>query len=328
MFFPFVGLVLAVTWAIALALKKIWERDRRLRIALAACAIAVVALYGYGTHVRNGVWLSEESLWQDVVNKSPRNGRGLMNYGLTQLSKGNTAVAYDYFRRASLLTPNYSTLEINLGIAAGVLHLDAEAEPHFRRAIVLAPGDSEPYYYYGRWLREKGRIPEAIAELKQSSGLNSATLDPRYLLMSIYAGQSNWFEVGQMANDILRIAPGDPEAVRYTAMARNSQGQLAAVEREVIGQPTPENYLNLSQIYCQTGRYTDCINAAKQALRLRPNYAEAYNNIAAGYESLGRWDESIAAAQEAIRLKPDFQLARNNLAYALSQRSIQTAARH
>jgi tetratricopeptide (TPR) repeat protein len=111
-------------------------------------------------------------------------------------------------------------------------------------------------------------------------------------------------------------------------MARNSQSQLAAVEREVIAQPTPENYLNLSQTYCQTGRYNDCINAATQALRHRPNYGEAYNNIAAGYESLGRWDESIAAAQEAIRIKPDFQLARNNLAYALSQKSIQAAARH
>src|SRR5437762_11811344 len=28
-------------------------------------------------------WKSEETLWHDVVLKSPRNGRGLMNYGNT-----------------------------------------------------------------------------------------------------------------------------------------------------------------------------------------------------------------------------------------------------
>jgi tetratricopeptide (TPR) repeat protein len=80
--------------------------------------------------------------------------------------------------------------------------------------------------------------------------------------------------------------------------------------------------VSLSLAYCQTGRYEDCAQAAKQALRLRPNYAEAYNNIAAAYQSMGRWDEAIHAAQEAIRLKPDFQLARNNLAFASSQKSL------
>jgi tetratricopeptide (TPR) repeat protein len=325
MFFPFVGLVLAVTWAIALFLKEIWISDRRVGAALLACALAVLALYGYGTHLRNTVWRSEESLWQDVVEKSPGNGRGLMNYGLTQLSKGNIGGAYDYFRRASFLTPNYSTLEINLGVAAGALHLDAEAEAHFRRAIALAPRDSQPYFYYGRWLREKARIQEAMFELRQSAALNPADLDPRYLLMSIHAGQSNWFELGQVAGEILRMAPGDPEALRYLGMVRNASGRIAVAEREVITQPTPENYLSLSQLYCQNGRYSDCVSAATQALRLRPDYAEAYNNVAAGYESMGRWDESIAAAREAIRLKPDFQLARNNLAYAVSQRGVQIA---
>jgi tetratricopeptide (TPR) repeat protein len=326
MFFPFVGLVLAVSWAIALLLKHSWLRNLRVRAALVTGAIVLLALYGYGTHLRNIVWHSEESLWQDVVLKSPGNGRGLMNYGLTQLSKGNTGAANDYFRRASLFTPNYSTLEINLGIAAGALRFDAEAEAHFRRAMSLAPRDSQPYFYYGRWLREKARIPEAIVELKQAAALNPADLDARYLLMPIYAGQSKWVELSQIASDILRIAPGDPEALSYAGVVRDANGRLAAAEREALSQPTPANYLTLSQFYCQNGRYNDCISAAKQVLRLRPGYAEAYNNIAAGYESMGRWDEAVAAAQEAIRLRPDFQLARNNLAYALSQRSIQTVS--
>ena len=39
-------------------------------------------------------------------------------------------------------------------------------------------------------------------------------------------------------------------------------------------------------------------------------------NLALGLAALGRWDEAIAAAREALRLRPDFQLARNNLAWA------------
>jgi tetratricopeptide (TPR) repeat protein len=327
MFFPFVGLVLAVSWVVALFLKdgaERWQRRPRLRTALVACVPVLLAIYACGTLVRNGVWRSEETLWYDVIQKSPRNGRGLMNYGLTQLSKGDIPAAYDYFRRASLLTPNYSSLEINLGVAAGALHRDAEAEDHFRRAIFLAPQDSQPHFFYGRWLRERARIPEAISTLNKSAALNPADLDPRYQLMVMYAEQFHWSDVNRLAGEILSVAAADPEALRYTAMVRDAKARLAAAEGQASAQPTPENYLRLSQHYYQHGRYEECVRAAMEALRLRPSYAEAYNNIAAGYQSMSRWDESITAAQEAIRLKPDFQVARNNLAYALSQRSIQT----
>jgi tetratricopeptide (TPR) repeat protein len=327
MFFPFVGLVLAVSWSAALFVKnheERWSGSPGWRAALAACALLLLAMYAYGTHVRNQVWRSEESLWRDVVAKSPRNGRGLMNYGLTQLSKGDIPAAYDYFRRASFLTPNYSTLEINLGVAAGALRRDSEAQDHFRRAILLAPQDSQTYFFYGRWLRETVRIPEAISNLTKSAGLNSAYLDPRYLLMQIYAGQSNWPDVNRIVGEVLRVAPGDSQALRYSRMARhNANSRVEAAEQRVHAQPTPENLLNLSLQYYQSGRYEECVHTALETLRLRPGYAEAYNNIAAGYQAMGRWDESIKASGEAIRLNPNLQIARNNLAYALSQRAIQ-----
>ena len=341
MFFPFVGLVLAVCCAGAVFLEKEEERlatagsptgaepgrvpsGSRLRAVLAVCASCLVAAYAYGTHLRNEAWRSEESLWQDVTEKSPRNGRGLMNYGLTQLAKGNTMVAYNYFQQAAVLTPNYSTLEINLGIAAGVLRRNAEAEQHFQRAATLAPEDSRSYSFYGRWLQGQGRIPEAIAILNKSAAINPADLDPRYTLMLVYSQQFDWAGLKRVTDEVLRVAPGDAEALRYSAMAQNANARVTAAEQLAGAQPAPENYLSLSLLYHRSGRYQDSVRAGKEALRLRPNYAEAYNNIAAAYQSMGRWDEAITAARQAILLKPDFQLARNNLAYAMSQKALVT----
>jgi protein O-mannosyl-transferase len=323
MFFPFVGLTLAVTWATALLIeKKGWLEGPRSRSTLIVCSLAWLLIYGSGAYARNAVWHSEESLWLDVVRKSPRDGRGLMNYGVTQLAKGNFPVAYEYFRRASVYTPFYSTLEINLGVAAGALNRDAEAEAHFQRAISLAPQDSQSYFFYGRWLRGKGRIPEALSNLTRSAALNASDLDPRYLLMTIYAGQSDWPDVSRVSAEILQVAPADSEALRYRVMAQDTHARVSQAERLADAQPTPENYVGLSLLYWQTGRYEDCIRAAHKALELRPDYAEAYNNIAAGYQSMGRWDDAIHAARKAISLKPDFQIARNNLAYSLSRKEI------
>jgi hypothetical protein len=118
MYLPFVGLVLAVVWGGFLAVSKMAGGKYRTLVSLAAsmAVVLVLGLYGYGAHLRNRVWRSDESLWLDDVIKCPHNGRGLMNYGLTQMAKGAYPVALDYYQRALVYTPNYKTLEINLGI--------------------------------------------------------------------------------------------------------------------------------------------------------------------------------------------------------------------
>jgi tetratricopeptide (TPR) repeat protein len=321
MFLPFVGLALAAGACGLLLVKK------RARVAAAAAAAAVLALAAcaWGTHERNIVWRSEESLWRDVSIKSPRNGRGLMNYGLTLMAKGQDAEALRYFQKALEYTPNYFILEINLAIACGELHRDAEAEQHFRRAMQLAPNDEQPPFYYGRWLMSHGRVGEAIPQFLTSIVRNRDYLDPRYALMQAYTDTGMQPMAKSLAADTLQMAPGDALAMRYyrgEAAAEALPDPVGAAEAAVKQAPTAENYLNLSLTYHQARRFRDCIRAAQQALQLKPDFAEAYNNIAAAYEDLKEWDEAIAAAREAVRLKPDFQLAQNNLAYSERQKKL------
>jgi arabinofuranosyltransferase len=83
--------------------------------------------------------------------------------------------------------------------------------------------------------------------------------------------------------------------------------------------PSPENYLELSFEYMRNKQFKEGIAVAEQALKLRPNYAEAYNNLGLAYIYLGRWREGIKALNKALALKPDFELARNNLKWAKSK---------
>lgn len=321
MFFPFVGLALAMTWAAALALRRFRAAPRAI---IAAAAGLLLCAYGWGAHQRNRVWRTDEALWEDVTEKSPRNGRGLMNYGLTQMSQGKSQRALDYFERALQFTPNYELLEVNLGIANGELNRDAEAERHFMRAISLMPNDSQPYFYHARWLWKKGRAYEALQELKVAERLNPSSLDPLFLRMEISAAQGNWPAVTEAANQTLGLAPGDPTALQYLARARLGENELQTAERLARTAPTPENLLTLSLLDHRNGRYQECIDAARQALKLRPDYAEAWNNIAAAYEAMSQWPQAVEAAREAVRLKPDFQLAKNNLAYSEAQERLTT----
>ncbi len=187
MFFPFVGLAIAVPWALMLMLRR-WPIPR---IVVVPVCLLFLAGFGYGAWQRCEVWKTDESLWRDVTIKSPHNGRGLMNYGLTLMARGDFRGASSYFERAAVYLPNYSNLEINRAIADGGLKLPAEAESHFVRALALDSTGTAPRYYYARWLHENGRYQQAAGLLREAIEQNPAYLDSYYLLMQDYFDDGN-----------------------------------------------------------------------------------------------------------------------------------------
>jgi len=209
-------------------------------------------------------------------------------------------------------TPNYSFVEINLGIVNGELGQKASAEQHFARALQLQP-DTTAHFYYGRWLVKDGRIDEAIPHLKAAAELGPADLEPRHLLLRAYADAGRYQELKLLTQEILRIAPEDLEVRQYV----NERGEVVARQKPAslpAAQTPAAGMLNISMQQAQAGRYKECFETASQAARLDPGLAAAFNNMGYCAWQLQRWDEAIRNTQEAIRLSPNFQLAKNNLA--------------
>jgi cytochrome c-type biogenesis protein CcmH/NrfG len=59
------------------------------------------------------------------------------------------------------------------------------------------------------------------------------------------------------------------------------------------------------------------VEAYREALRLKPDDAEAWYNLGVSYGKLGRCQEAVEAYREALRLKPDFAEAWVGLGYCL-----------
>ena len=184
MFFPFVGLTLAVVWGARLAVGQVAARVRTLA---AVVAVALVLAMAYGTRQRNEVWRTEESLWLDATIKSPDNGRGLMNYGVIQMGKGDYGAADDYFQRALRLTPHYAFLHVNLGVLKAAVGQPQEAERNFREALQDDPGNPVSYTHFARWLRSVGRTEEARLLSEAALQLSPADADARALVNELTA---------------------------------------------------------------------------------------------------------------------------------------------
>lgn len=192
LFLPFVGLVIAASWPIALWIYHAPPR-RSVRIGLAAaCAIELLVL-SLGTLDRNRVWRNDESLWYDVTVKSPHDARGLLNYAVEENSRGRFEKAISYLEAARREPiPPLGLIESNLGQAYDGLKRDAEAEQHLRTAIAMLPGDQRCRTHYATWLANHHREKEAIEQLGMAIQVNPDALDSVYLLMKIYARRGQW----------------------------------------------------------------------------------------------------------------------------------------
>ena len=138
----------------------------------------------------------------------------------------------------------------------------------------------------------------------------------RYQLLDAYAEVGRTTELKALAEETLTLVPGDPQVRRYL----NARGEAVILPPAAPGAETADGLLNTSLRLYQAGDFQGSIDAARKALALKPDFAEAYNNIAASFASLRQWEEAIQAAREALRLKPDFPLARNNLAWAEAEK--------
>ena len=302
-FLGFIGLNAAVVWFA-------WSVFGRRRKVLVAAAAALIAAHAVGTWNRNKVWLNDETLWADVVKKSPRNGRGIMNYGLSQMSRGRYIEARDLFNRAGVLLPNYSFLEVNLGVVTNALKDPLEAERHFQRALSLDEGQPVAHRLYARFLLEHSRGFEAIAQLKRALELSPGELESRHMLMAIYAARADAPNLDALVAETLRLDGTDPDALSYAAgLAPN--------------RPATDDYLawfNLGFAFTQASRHLEAAPVYRVALRRDSTQAEALNNLGWTLGTLGFPDDGEPLLRRAIGIRPNFALARNNLAWIQSLR--------
>ncbi|HDZ62757.1 MAG TPA: tetratricopeptide repeat protein, partial [Nitrospirae bacterium] len=79
---------------------------------------------------------------------------------------------------------------------------------------------------------------------------------------------------------------------------------------------TAEYYYNLGLAYSDLGKYQEAVDAYKQAIRIKPDDANAHIVLAFAYSELGKYQEAIDANKQVIRIKPDYASAHFGLGLA------------
>jgi tetratricopeptide (TPR) repeat protein len=146
------------------------------------------------------------------------------------------------------------------------------------------------------WLRGQGRLAEALP---------------------LYRAAAQWTSRPNLAETYTHwgIALGAGGA----AQAPDLEAATKKFEQALAVKPLFEAYANLAGVLNQRGQaglagaYAQAETAARQALGLRPDNAQAYNNLAIALYYQGRGPEAVQALREAARLAPQDAQIRANL---------------
>jgi tetratricopeptide (TPR) repeat protein len=180
--------------------------------------------------------------------------------------------------------------ENNLGVALQEAGRSSEAMEHYRRAIALKPRYAPALTNLGTALRAVGRVDEAVAIYGQVLEQDGARATTHLNLGNALMTQGRTTDAIAAFREAVRLEP--------TTHARESLANAlyddaaTAIER---------------------GDHERAITQLREAIVLKPGYAEAHNNLGIALASLGKLEQAVTHWQEALRLKPDFADAQANL---------------
>lgn len=110
---------------------------------------------------------------------------------------------------------------------------------------------------------------------------------------------------------IFTSGPSTPDA----PVMSEADIKIAEMEKTVAANPTYDNFLNLSAMYINNGRYGQSLDPLNKALAQVPNSVVAYSNMGYAYAMMGYWGEAKGFLDKAMKIDSTFQLAKNNSAW-------------
>ncbi|MEW6078618.1 MAG: tetratricopeptide repeat protein [Thermodesulfobacteriota bacterium] len=276
--------------------------------------VLLIAVCGFWTRQRNGIWADEVRLWQDAIQKSPASFIAYNNLGMALGKQRRNEEGIAACRQSIALSPpkvntadaynNISRMYDDLG--------DTEKAIDFgQRAVQINPNLAEAHMNLGRALLTANRLDEAVTHLETSVRL-SPWLTPAYPLLA-RAGYQKDGDIGramEICSRALAVDPDNADAeVMLGALLQHGgdphQG-LFHLKRVLDRFPFhPQANLNAGIALNTLNRPEEAVAFLTRAAEATPKLARARAELGSALLAANRLDEARTELTRALDLSPD-----------------------
>jgi len=211
-YLPLVGFLLVIGVVVFKVVGRLWRDNAR--IALVVFLAVMVVAMAFGARARNEVWRNQESLWSDVIKKSPGKSRGYLNLGVFYFKNGDNNKAEKLFRQALIIDPESTFALFKLALIYERRKLYGKMAPLLERAIKINPALINFRYALANTYHRNKMYGKAVRQYRIVIRLGVGKyVQPRLNLASALALGGRIDESIKALEEALKIDPGNTVAL-------------------------------------------------------------------------------------------------------------------
>lgn len=261
-----------------------------------------------------------------AVQLSPTSATAHNNLGTDAHASGRFEEALAHYKTAIALNPLSAESHRNMGATLIELGRLDEAARHIQRSLELFPESPDAHHSLGTVMLRAGRPDEAIRHFNEALRLDPRHAGARNNLGMALEMSGRLDEAAEQYREAARIKPGaiayDNLGYVLFRLGRHAEARLyfeRAIRLQANYAPA---HINLGHLLYASKQFPDAISQYREAVKHAAGNtaAEAHNGLGVGLATTGAVDSAIAHFREALRLRPDYAEARANLDRALADR--------
>jgi tetratricopeptide (TPR) repeat protein len=270
-----------------------------------------------------------------------------IRYAKALFEANRMAESQSQFQRALQLDPNSAGAYTGLAQIALSQNEISSAKQFAEKAVSLNPKQAEAFSLLAiidRRLQDSASADKALAQLK-SLPEKTALIDPVYSALVSEGESAFWYRTrGRTYMDsglyVMAIREfktalqihDDAQANDDLGAALQGLGKYDEAilyhKKAIAMNPGYLSYYNLGIAYGKSGMINDAIEAFKNCVRLKTDFAEGFFNLGVAYFQLSQWNDAIANLNRAVEINPDHTEAHYALALAYRSNGDFQSAKH
>ena len=280
--------------------------------------VALCAILGILTVKRNAVWKTEQTLWEDIVKKSPNKYRANLNLGNVYQLQGLYDKAFPYYDQAIKVMP-YGYKALNSRAVLKYMKGDVKgALEDLDLSIRANPQYDDPYNNRGNIRRQQGDFKGSIDDYTQAIAVSQFAPIAFKNRADVYGHQGQIDLAIADYQTALKMDPKLREAYNNAGnllkQSKRYADAIALYNSALRNNPAngAEYLVGLGNVSTDTGKMAEALSYFEQAIVINPSMPEAVFNAGVTAAAMGNATKADAYYTRAIEIMPTLAVAYNN----------------
>lgn len=307
---PLIGIFIALVWGVS----DMVAHRPALRMVSSLAAVVILSTCAVLTNRMAHNWHDDVTLFGHAVDVGQRNYVTLGNLGVALGNRGQVDRGMSYLKETHELFPADVKVLVAMGSITENSGRLAEAMEYYRKALELDPGIKEAQVGMASILVHSGRSQEALPYCRRAIELDPDLALAHNIMGMALSDVGEWDQSLRAFEKVLELRPNMAVACRNMAVVYGKKGDRAGVvrsyERLVAINPDYGAWLSLSRAQFEADDLQDARHSCERAIELDSAKAAAYVGLASIDEKLGNTSGAVAAARKAMTVEPNSAEAR------------------